>query len=143
MASFAQTYKRADGGPVDDEYLKALASFVYRNVSLVLTQVPEGMDLNKLFEVINNRGIQLQHHEILKARLLQDIPAESRFRFAALWNACADMSGFVERNLCLETQLEAHRLGISITRGTCSMQAPYTGCSIERPTPRKRMATTA
>lgn len=118
MASFAQTYKRADGGPVDDEYLKALASFVYRNVSLVLTQVPEGMDLNKLFEVINNRGIQLQHHEILKARLLQDIPAESRFRFAALWNACADMSGFVERNLCLETQLEAHRLGISITRAT-------------------------
>lgn len=24
-------------------------------------------DLNKLFEVINNRGVQLQHHEILKA----------------------------------------------------------------------------
>lgn len=117
MASFAQTYKRADGGPVDDEYLKALASFVYGNVSLVLTQVPEGMDLNKLFEVINNRGIQLQHHEILKARLLQDIPAESRFRFAALWNACADMSGFVERNLCLETQLEAHRLGDLYNKG--------------------------
>ena len=66
MASFKQTYKRADGKPVDDEYLKELASFVYRKVSLVLTQVPEGMDLNKLFEVINNRGIQLQHHEILR-----------------------------------------------------------------------------
>jgi len=117
MASFAQTYKRADGGPVDDEYLKALAGFVYRNVSLVLTQVPEGMDLNKLFEVINNRGIQLQHHEILKARLLHDIPAESRSRYAALWNACADMSGFVERNLCLETLLEAHRLGDLYNKG--------------------------
>ncbi|MBL4833968.1 MAG: DUF262 domain-containing protein [Pseudomonas sp.] len=111
MASFAQTYRRADGGPVDNEYLTALAGFVYRNVSLVLTQVPEGMDLNKLFEVINNRGIQLQHHEILKARLLQDIPAENRSGYAALWNACADMSGFVERNLCLDSQLEAHRLG--------------------------------
>lgn len=117
MASFAQTYKRADGGRVDDEYLKALAGFVYRNVSLVLTQVPEGMDLNKLFEVINNRGIQLQHHEILKARLLRDIPAESRSRYAALWNACADMSGFVERNFCLETQLEAHRLGDLYNKG--------------------------
>lgn len=84
MASFKQTYKRADGKPVDDEYLKELASFVYRKVSLVLTQVPEGMDLNKLFEVINNRGIQLQHHEILKARLLRDIPSESRSRYAAL-----------------------------------------------------------
>lgn len=117
MASFAQTYKRADGKPVDDAYLKALAGFVYRNVSLVLTQVPEGMDLNKLFEVINNRGIQLQHHEILKARLLHNIPPESRFRYAALWNACADMSGFVERNLCLETRLEAHRLGDLYNRG--------------------------
>lgn len=33
MASFKQTYKRADGKPVDDEYLKELASFVYRKVS--------------------------------------------------------------------------------------------------------------
>lgn len=117
MASFKQTYKRADGKPVDDEYLKKLACFVYRKVSLVLTQVPEGMDLNKLFEVINNRGIQLQHHEILKARLLRDIPAESRSRYAALWNACADMNGFVERNLCQDTQLEAHRLGDLYSKG--------------------------
>jgi len=117
MASFKQTYKRADGKLVDDEYLKELACFVYRKVSLVLTQVPEGMDLNKLFEVINNRGIQLQHHEILKARLLRDIPGESRSRYAALWNACADMSGFVERNLCQDTQLEAHRLGDLYSKG--------------------------
>lgn len=117
MASFAQTYKRADGKPVDDEYLRELAGYVYRNVSLVLTQVPEGMDLNKLFEVINNRGVQLQHHEILKARLLHDIPVQDRSRCAALWNACADMSGFVERNLSLEAQLEAHRLGDLYNKG--------------------------
>jgi len=117
MASFAQTYERADGGVVDDAYLEALAAYVYRNVSLVLTEVPDGMDLNKLFEVINNRGVQLQHHEILKARLLHDIPAHSRSRYAALWNACADMSGFVERNLCQETRLEAHRLGDLYNKG--------------------------
>jgi len=117
MASFAKNHKRADGKPVDDDYLRALANFVYRKVSLVLTQVPEGMDLNKLFEVINNRGIQLQHHEILKARLLRDIPPGSRPRYGAMWNACADMSGFVERNLCQETRLEAHRLGDLYARG--------------------------
>jgi hypothetical protein len=117
MASFAQTYTRADGKPVDEAYLKALASFVYRNVSLVLTLVPEGMDLNKLFEVINNRGVQLQHHEILKARLLQDIPAENRSRYAALWDACADMNGFVERNLCEATKIEAHKLGELYSKG--------------------------
>lgn len=111
MASFAEYYQRIDGLPVDEQYLAALADYVYRKVFLVVTMVPEGMDLNKLFEVINNRGVQLQHHEILKARLLSGIPSESRQRYGALWNACADMSGFVERNLCAETGLEAHQLG--------------------------------
>ncbi|WP_077749628.1 DUF262 domain-containing protein [Pseudomonas sp. FSL W5-0299] len=117
MMSFASTYVRASGGAVDEVYLRGLADFVYRKVKLVLTHVPEGMDLNKLFEVINNRGVQLQHHEILKARLLQDIPAADRARYAALWSACADMSGFIERNLCAETHLEANQLGALYAAG--------------------------
>jgi len=117
MLSFASTYVRASGGAVDEVYLRGLADFVYRKVKLVLTQVPEGMDLNKLFEVINNRGVQLQHHEILKARLLQDIAAADRARYAALWSACADMSGFIERNLCAETHLEANQLGTLYAAG--------------------------
>jgi len=75
--------------------------FLYENVKLVLTRVPTHTDLNKLFEVINNRGLQLQHHEILKARLLRHIPAESgaRDRYARLWEACAGMGDYVEKNL--------------------------------------------
>jgi hypothetical protein len=69
------------------------------------------MDLNKLFEVINNRGVQLQHHEILKSQLLHEIPTEKRGRYGALWDACADMDSFIERSLCSVTQLQANQLG--------------------------------
>ncbi|MCB0116344.1 MAG: DUF262 domain-containing protein, partial [Caldilineaceae bacterium] len=48
----------------------AFSRFIYERVHLVLTTVPRHTDLNKLFAVLNNRGVQLQHHEILKARLL-------------------------------------------------------------------------
>ena len=50
---------------------KALSEFILTKVQLILTAVPKHTDLNKLFEVINNRGVQLQHHEILKAKLLE------------------------------------------------------------------------
>jgi hypothetical protein len=79
---------------------QAFTEFVYRNVQMVLTQVPDRTDLNKLFEVINNRGVQLQHHEILKAKLLSRIPETvERNRYAQLWDACAEMGNYVERNL--------------------------------------------
>jgi hypothetical protein len=78
----------------------AFTTFVYTNVQMVLTQVPDRTDLNKLFEVINNRGVQLQHHEILKAKLLSRIPdAIERSRYAHLWDACAEMGNYVEKNL--------------------------------------------
>ncbi|WP_338660366.1 DUF262 domain-containing HNH endonuclease family protein [Pseudomonas bubulae] len=136
MMSFAATYVRANGSAVDEDYLRGLADFVYRKVKLVLTQVPEGMDLNKLFEVINNRGVQLQHHEILKARLLQDIAAADRARYAALWGACADMSGFVERNLCAETHLEANQLGALYASGKLADTAAiHSALSYREPSP--------
>ena len=56
----------------------ALADFILTKVQLILTQVPEHTDLNKLFEVINNRGVQLQHHEILKAKLLEKLESHER-----------------------------------------------------------------
>lgn len=74
-------------------------TFVRNKVKLVLTRVPAKTDLNKLFEVINNRGVQLQHHEILKARMLNALEKHERPRYAFLWDACAGMEDYVERNL--------------------------------------------
>ncbi len=76
-----------------------IAAYIFKKVKLIFTQVPKETDLNKLFEIINNRGVQLQHHEILKARLLSKIDEEERYRYAVLWDACSYMEGFVEKNL--------------------------------------------
>lgn len=80
--------------------LQAFTRYLFDKVTVVMTDFPPAMDLNKMFEVINNRGMQLQHHDILKARLLHLIPeALERDRYAALWESCAYMDDYVERNL--------------------------------------------
>lgn len=76
---------------------KGLTQFVFERVKFVITTVPRETDLNKLFEVINNRGVQLQHHEILKARMLEKLDDAERGAYAVLWDACADMEDYVER----------------------------------------------
>jgi len=86
--------------------LKKLTLFIKEKVQLILTTVPEKTDLNKLFEVINNRGIQLQHHEILKARLLDKLDSSEREGYNKLWEACSYMNDYVERNLRSATGLD-------------------------------------
>lgn len=88
----------------------ALIEFILNKVQLVLTKVPANTDLNKLFEVINNRGVQLQHHEILKARLLEKIEQNEREAYAQIWDACANMNEYVERNLRSTTRLNTVEL---------------------------------
>ncbi|MEG2445558.1 MAG: DUF262 domain-containing HNH endonuclease family protein [Acinetobacter sp.] len=85
---------------------RALSEFILTKVQLILTTVPDHTDLNKLFEVINNRGVQLQHHEILKAKLLENINPQEREAYALLWDACANMNGYVERHLKATTKLD-------------------------------------
>ncbi len=80
--------------------LSRLSDFIRHRVQLALTKVPAQTDLNKLFEVINNRGMQLQHHEILKAWLLGSLEgALEREVFGRMWDACAHMGDYVEKNL--------------------------------------------
>lgn len=88
-----------------EAHLDGLSRFVFKKVKLVLTTVPAGTDLNKLFEVINNRGVQLQHHEILKARMLDALREDERKAYAILWDSCADMREFVERGLAANSPL--------------------------------------
>jgi uncharacterized protein with ParB-like and HNH nuclease domain len=71
----------------------------YENVYLFRVEVPEDTDLNHYFEIMNNRGEQLEKHEIVKALLLGNIrdPKEQK-KFAAIWDACADMNNYVYFN---------------------------------------------
>ncbi len=102
-AQIIDAFARISGFPNEDVReidMKKFTTFIYENVKMVFTHVPSNMDLNKLFEVINNRGVQLQHHEILKARLLHYInDSGKRELYSHLWDACSYMGGFVEKNL--------------------------------------------
>lgn len=100
--------KKQDGDAVD---IVGFTKFIFEKVNLVFTEVPNSTDLNKLFEVINNRGVQLQHHEILKARLLGRLKdAKQRECYGRMWDACSHMEDYVEKNLKTSTGLKLAQL---------------------------------
>lgn len=71
----------------------------YENVYLFRVEVPEDTDLNHYFEIMNNRGEQLEKHEIVKALLMGKISdTKEQRKFAAIWDACADMNDYVYFN---------------------------------------------
>jgi hypothetical protein len=75
-----------------DEFVK----FLLDKVEIIRTEVPEGTDLNHYFEIMNTRGEQLEKHEILKARLMKELPTPiEQSLFAKIWDACSDMSRYV------------------------------------------------
>lgn len=76
-----------------------LAKYVYSNVAFIKTEMPQNIDENRLFEVLNNRGVQLQHHEILKAKFIEQISDEDKTQYAQLWDACSIMNEYVEKNI--------------------------------------------
>jgi len=76
------------------------AKFIFKKIQLVFTTVPQNIDLNKLFETINSGGVQLQHHELLKAEMLKQIvDNKERAIYAKMWDTCAFMDNYIENNL--------------------------------------------
>lgn len=93
-----QDYKRQFQREEPGKALK-IAEYIFNKVQLIFTEVPKETDLNKLFEVINNRGVQLQHHEILKAQFLNKLISDDRLKYSYLWDACSNMEAYIERNI--------------------------------------------
>jgi len=73
--------------------------YLKEKVKLVVTIVPKESDLNKLFELINGRGEQLQQHEILKAKILSKLDEEEQYKCGKTWEICANMDDFLEINI--------------------------------------------
>ncbi|MGJ0359956.1 DUF262 domain-containing protein [Aliarcobacter cryaerophilus] len=59
-------------------------------VQLVFTKLPTGTDITKYFEIMNNRGRQLEKHQILKAMFLKGIDKEEK-KYATIWDVCSKM----------------------------------------------------
>jgi hypothetical protein len=81
---------------------KAFSAYLFEKVKLVFTTVPNDVDLNKLFETINSGGVQLQHHELLKAKMLKQIKDTREQKiYSKLWDSSAFMDNYIENNLAV------------------------------------------
>jgi hypothetical protein len=72
-------------------------TFIFR------TELPKDTELNHYFEIMNNRGEQLEKHEILKALLMDKLDNDlQKNAFSEVWEACAFMGDYVWRNFSKE-----------------------------------------
>ena len=83
---------------IDFERLNCFANFIYTKVCFVFVTLAENTDLNRFFVRMNNRGKQLEKHEILKARLLdkiKDDKSDEWQKYAKIWDLCSDMDKYI------------------------------------------------
>ena len=92
-----------NGFQIIDNYFKSenidKSRFVRKleRVFLIQVQVPQNIDLNHYFEIMNTRGEQLELHEIAKAKLLEVLENDYDRNVAALiWEKCSDMNSYVQ-----------------------------------------------
>ncbi|EPI5312974.1 DUF262 domain-containing protein [Proteus mirabilis] len=84
--------------------LEGFCEYLFKNVEIARVSVPKDTDLNHYFEVMNNRGEQLEKHEVVKARLMSVLneitdPYEREQSIQLLgkvWDATANMERYVQ-----------------------------------------------
>lgn len=78
--------------------LEDFANYLFNKVVIIRIPVPQDTELNHYFEIINTRGEQLEKHEVLKAVLMGDLDKTDHLLFHTIWEACSDMSSYVQMN---------------------------------------------
>lgn len=79
----------------DEEYF----NYLLKKVILIKNELPKDTDLNHYFEIMNDRGEQLEKHEIVKAYLLGLLAEEEAKKgsvVSEIWNACQRMDKYVQ-----------------------------------------------
>lgn len=84
---------------MDEDIKNRMAEYLNYNVILVRTILPDDTDVAAYFEIMNNRGEQLQEHEIVKALMMKSLDEEHRQIFASIWDACSQMNIPIQRSL--------------------------------------------
>lgn len=78
------------------DYLDYLLS----HVKLLRIDVPQNINKNHYFEVMNSRGVQLEQHEVVKANLMSELQSSTTdmYVFKRIWEACSNMERYVQMN---------------------------------------------
>lgn len=94
-------YKCIQGFFEENKNAEALANFILRKVIFVKTSMPKDTDENKVFEAMNNRGLQLEQHQILKSKLLRKLKEDPNlnYPYSLMWDACSKMEEYLEKNI--------------------------------------------
>ena len=72
--------------------IQSFVEYLFENVIIFRSILPEDLDLNLYFERFNSRGEQLEAHEILKAQMMSKFGEDQEMaqKFARIWDACAE-----------------------------------------------------
>lgn len=81
--------------------IDAFKDYFLNKVHIIHYRVPKDVDLNHYFEVMNSRGEQLEKHEIVKAKLSEQLIGDdiAMEKFSRIWEACSDMSFYIQQKL--------------------------------------------
>ena len=82
--------------------LETFAAYLFEKVIILRIPVPQDTQLNHYFEIMNTRGEQLEKHEVLKAVLMGKLAPDEHHLFHLIWEACSDMSAYVQMNFSVD-----------------------------------------
>lgn len=83
--------KDGEGNDIKFNEWSKIKDYITNKVILVRVEIPEDTDVASYFEIMNNRGEQLQKHEILKAQLMNLLDEKYHAEFDLIWTACSNI----------------------------------------------------
>jgi hypothetical protein len=89
--------KNAINKIVPESELENFKKYFQENVHIIHYNVPKDIDLNHYFEIMNSRGEQLEKHEIIKARMIEQLNEEDKVTFSQLWENCSIMNVYIQQ----------------------------------------------
>ncbi|VYS95479.1 DUF262 domain-containing protein [Campylobacter ureolyticus] len=88
---------------------KDILEGLLKKVRITLTKLPPDTDITRYFELINSRGLQLEKHQILKAKFLEILnnkENKENIDWAKIWDYCSSMDCFIEDIIVYKNQKE-------------------------------------
>lgn len=77
-----------------------MKNYLSKKVILIRTPLPLDTDVAAYFEIMNNRGEQLQPHEVIKSLLMRGVEdRQEREIISTVWNACSEMDTPIQSTL--------------------------------------------
>lgn len=84
-----------------EELKVEMKNYLSKKVILIRTPLPLDTDVAAYFEIMNNRGEQLQPHEVIKSLLMRHVKKDPQKReiISTVWNACSEMDTPIQSTL--------------------------------------------